>query len=61
MVATLQTSEGLHVGTAAIPPFQTPPDVIVWGVRVFRRDRTTSDTYRECFAYAIPHDAMVQQ
>jgi hypothetical protein len=35
LVVKAVEAEGL-VHEATIPPFQTPPDVILWGSRVFR-------------------------
>jgi hypothetical protein len=48
------------VHEAEIPPFQTEPEVIVWGDRVFKRsgqDQLANDPpvteYTEVFAYAL--------
>ncbi len=45
------------VTSGLIPPFQTLPDVVYWGVRTFQRDDTLDDDthagYRESFAVAL--------
>jgi hypothetical protein len=48
------------VGTFDIPPFQTPPDVVIWGDRVFTRsvlpqfaDVARDQEYVEAFAYVV--------
>lgn len=59
MKIKLETANGDFVHEQEIPPFQTPPDVLGWGDRVFKlhapRPRGTTDAavYRECFAYAL--------
>lgn len=40
------------VSEAQLPPFQSAPDVVIWGNRVFKRE--SDDAYIECFFYAIP-------
>ena len=61
----LQTSNGAFVHEQTIPPFNAAPDIIVWGLRLFRRtDLNEIDehgvhvsVYSEGFAYAlVPHD-----
>jgi hypothetical protein len=61
MKVKLYTSEGImnrtFVHEAEIPPFVTgPPQVILWGIRVFRLTDTRTDgyCYTETFAYALP-------
>ena len=45
--------------TAKIPPFKKPPDVLLWGSRVFQRRASFSAglrsdyEYRECFAVTV--------
>lgn len=48
------------VGYFQIPPFQTPPDVLVWGDRIFKIRNVEpppmdncSNIYDEAFAYYI--------
>ena len=51
----LASGEPLGV-VAQIPPFVVPPDVLMWGSRVFMRTEPVSATetqYRECFAVAV--------
>jgi hypothetical protein len=53
---TLETEDGRPVGTAEIPPFRTPPVVIVWGQRFFtlQCDVPGCDlTYRESFTFVV--------
>lgn len=50
MKITLKSREGQFVAQAEIPPFNTPPEVIVWGDRVFQRWLKTSE-YHEVFCY----------
>ncbi len=58
----LVTREDDLVGIFEIPPFQKPPEVVVWGGRVFELDVEKFDDpedgaacqYRECFMYVIP-------
>lgn len=58
MKIKLETSSGDFVHEQEIPPFQTAPEVIGWGNRVFKLHRTEKNPdgytfYRECFAYAL--------
>ena len=62
----LETASGENVSTFDIPPFQTPPDVIVWADRTFtlanRTQRLGEPTYiyGEAFAYYLcPTDEKV--
>lgn len=52
----LVNSVGELVTNGIIPPFITPPDVIMWGTRIFQIDATQpqdsmSTRYKECFAF----------
>jgi hypothetical protein len=47
----LRTSDGGLVVRAVLPPFDPPPDVLLWGARVFRYDR--DGRYLEAFAFAV--------
>jgi hypothetical protein len=49
-------SSGEHVTDVMIPPFQSMPDIIVWGERFFKMHQVTPDyaEYREGFAYWVP-------
>lgn len=51
-VIELLTADGEHVGMTKIPPFIIPPEVVIWGIRVFQKD-DAMHTYKECFAVAI--------
>ena len=62
--AVLQTADGRHVATASILPFQSEPDVLMWGTRLFlKTDKTKGlnpmrkrPVYREAgFAYTVLH------
>lgn len=39
-----------------IPPFNEDPEVILWGLRIFKRARVDGEVtvYAECFAYHLP-------
>jgi hypothetical protein len=52
---SLCTNEGRFVTGAYIPNFQPLPDVLVWGQRIFRHDKTVlgSREYREAFAFMV--------
>lgn len=56
ITAILQTEDGRAVQEIALPPFLTPPMVIIWGIRVFSKlEKDPRDnTYRECFCYSVP-------
>lgn len=66
MKIKLETRDGSHVHEQEIPPFNEPPQVIFWGIRVFQmhavEKRPNGYTiYRECFAYAlVPHPVAPQ-
>ena len=49
----LHTREGGYVTTIEVPPFTKPPEVIIWGLRVFVLDQEAGK-YREAFAYVVP-------
>ena len=54
--ARLETATGDLVTTVEVLPFNEPPDVIIWGTRIFKlhkatRDFVRPDVYRECFAW----------
>jgi len=50
----LYTSDGKLVTTVVVPNFQTPPDVIIWGSRVFVRK---GKKYKEAFAHVAIWEA----
>lgn len=52
----LETANGDYVITGIIPPFQTLPEVVIWGERVFRLasdDGEATPVYREVFFVAV--------
>lgn len=53
----LETSSGGHVGHSEIPPFTSPPDVLVWGERFFKMYADNEEDgvwiYRECFTVFV--------
>lgn len=56
----LATADGGHVADVNIPPFQSMPEVLVWGIRCFtfhcaisRDGDPACMEYREVFAYAV--------
>lgn len=57
---TLYTASGNFVHTCHIPAFLPPPEVILWGIRIFRfqdageQPEEGGGNYREVFHYAIP-------
>ncbi len=56
MKIRLVTEDGNHVVDHDLPPFQSYPEVVVWGIRTFRLDTYPHNnpiTYRECFAYTV--------
>ena len=58
MKIKLETANGDFVHEQEIPPFNTSPDVIGWGDRVFKlrgieKHPDGYSIYRECFAYAL--------
>jgi len=59
MEVELITESGGLVGRFDIPPFQIPPEVLIWGARVFKwvGDGTV---YREVFYCAIVTPNKVQ-
>jgi hypothetical protein len=57
----LATKDGSHVADVQVPPFQSNPDVLIWGDRVFQFHAAISGggdpcsaEYRECFAFMVP-------
>ncbi len=61
MKIRLAVRDGGHVTDVEIPPFQTFPEVVVWGQRFFSFHSELSGDgepcaaeYREVFAYWIP-------
>lgn len=65
MPVKLYTRDGGFVHAATIPPMQPPPEVLVWGSRVFVRglgtqtgvalelDHTVTLVYTEAFAFTL--------
>lgn len=59
----LRTEKGELVTVVLIPPFLTPPDVIVWGTRHFKKGCWSDPSegsrpyYNECFAVAAIWEA----
>lgn len=52
----LYTREEEFVVSGWVPPFDVPPDVLIWGDRCFRYNSTSDeglDVYVECFAVAL--------
>jgi hypothetical protein len=56
----LFTADGGFVVEGEIPPFQTEPDVLIWGERVFKFGGMVQDgarllhlNYIECFSVAL--------
>lgn len=52
----LITNDGGFVVSGKVPPFDAPPDVIVWGQRVFTYSHTDDeavDVYIEAFSVAL--------
>jgi len=52
MKVKLFTRTGGLVLAMEIPPFSEPPDVIVWGERIF----CIPDVDRDLFVHDLPHD-----
>jgi hypothetical protein len=60
MKVRLEASNSGFAYSTEIPPFDKPPDVLMWGTRVFRYVHERIDTglvrthvYREAFAYHL--------
>jgi len=54
----LYTADGGFVTEGEVPKFQTPPDVLKWGVRTFKFSTESPPgwdgwNYTECFAVAF--------
>ena len=56
ILVRLETSDGRFVAEVEVPPFTTPPDVLIWGNRTFiyESNRPPQPVYRECFAVVVP-------
>ena len=58
---------GGFVANVTIPPFNEPPDILLWGTRCFvYDDAATKDAepplhYTEAFYYAIPDTALIPE
>jgi len=52
----LVTASGDFVTEVTIPPFLTPPDVLLWGERTFKADMLDRELYREAFMFVVPVD-----
>ena len=56
-IARLEVSTGEFVTNVYVLPFNEPPDVLIWGTRIFKLHQKASDfpndpdIYRECFAW----------
>ena len=61
----LETTDGDHVTDAVMPPFETLPSVVMWGVRVFKLyDKGCPGVlprYRETFAVAVFTEAQLTE
>lgn len=58
MHVRLKTSDDKTVYDTSIPPFNTPPDILLWGARIFLKSRADELeeerlVYREARAFAI--------
>jgi hypothetical protein len=51
MEVELRTKDGGLVTRAVLPPFDPPPDVLLWGARIFTR--ADAGRYVEAFAFAF--------
>lgn len=52
MWVRLYTKANEFVVAAEIPPFEPPPEILMWGERVFRHE--SEDRYTEGLAWFIP-------
>lgn len=52
--ARLETVKGEKVTDVEVPPFDPPPEILIWGQRFFKHHEGA--TYREAFAYWIAPD-----
>ncbi|MCC6295420.1 MAG: hypothetical protein IT469_01795 [Pseudomonadales bacterium] len=62
----LITAQRDHVARLKCHPFITPPEVILWGGRAFRRQAAPFETdrvpeYTELFVYVVPPTAEVDR
>ena len=60
--ARLLTRDGGFVTCAEVLPFNTWPDVLVWGTRIFQKTAEADDTkdqanYFEAFAHYVIYDS----
>jgi len=57
MKCRLFTKAHEHVVDVEIPPFNEPPDVLIWGERIFKLVNTTAGfvepEYTEAFSYWV--------
>ncbi len=54
----LETEDGRLVAEATRPPFGKPPEVVIWGQRVFKlhedkNSESHGSVYREVFAWVV--------
>lgn len=50
---TLQTADNQLVAHTIMPKFESMPQVVIWGNRVFKQDSVMPIIYNEIFAYTI--------
>lgn len=65
MKVKLETSEGNFVHEGVLPPFNPAPEVVFWGIRVFKQHAIEKrpdgyTIYREVFAVALVDMPAVQ-
>lgn len=54
LYSSLEGGNATYVTTAIIPDFQSMPDVLLWGNRVFKKTGLEANPhYVECFAVAV--------
>lgn len=63
MKIELYTRSGEFIAAAQIPEFPNPPDIVLWGERIFHSDFLLMDTtdeesfaYSESCVYVIPKE-----
>lgn len=55
MTVKLFSADNVFVTALDLPPFNEPPQVLIWGVRVFMRVGAVGAwSYIEVFAYCVP-------
>lgn len=63
MKCNLLTADRGFVTHVEIPPFDTPPEILIWGERFFQLDRNTAQhvvpEYLEAFTFFVPALAAV--